>query len=186
MKANKVSWPLVALMGLVAACEEKSSTEPMEAEAGKPAAGKGAQEGAAANLPPPAAQAPTPPPPPPPPPMPSPAEVCANVVAAVKSMDDAKIAGLSTPATTAAVATKEAKDHLAKGLGAGTCGAAKVDMDKATVTVTIAGAPVDVPFVKLPDGWKFDGAGFLEKNPAKAHGKKAGKGEHGKGKHKAH
>lgn len=177
MKLNKVSWPLMALLGAAVACEEKSTPEAAEAEAGKSAEGKAVAEAP----PPPPPPAPTPPPPPP---MPSPAEVCANVVGAIKSMDDAKISGLSTPATSAAVAAKDVKDYLGKALGGGTCGAAKVDMDKATVMVTSGGASMDVPFVKLADGWKFDGAGFLEKYPVKsAHGKKA-KPEHGKGKHK--
>ena len=188
MKIYQLTWPLALVMAGGVACEEKAQTEAAEvaAEAAKAGtdkaadavAGKASEAAGAVG-----AAASTPPPPPPPPPMPSPAEVCGNVVAAIKAHDDAKLGMLATPASMTALATKEAKEHVGKALSEGTCGMAKVEEDKATVTVTTAGQPMDVAFVKLADGWKFDAVTFLEKNPAKSpHAAKKGKETHGKGK----
>ena len=156
----------------------------MAGEAAKAGADKVAET--ATNAISPNSPTPTPPTPPPPPPPPSPAEVCANVVGALRTKDDAKLTAVSTPASGTALAAKESKEHVVKLLAEGTCGMAKVEEDKATVTVTTGGQPVDVAFVKLGDGWKFDAVTFLEKNPAKAGhpaGKK-GKEAHAKPKHK--
>ena len=181
MKYRQLTWPMLIVAGGLATCEEKSASDAPEAAAevakAADAVAKTA-EGAAAAAP---TAAPTPPPPPAPPPMPSAAEVCGDVVMAIKGKNDAKFGGLVTPATTAALANHEAKEHIFKSLSEGTCGAAQVEEERATVTVSVMGASQDVPFVKLADGWKLDGVSYLEKYPVKGKGKKPAPA-HGKGK----
>ena len=114
------------------------------------------------------------------------------MVNALKGKDEAKLAALSTPATQGALGAEGAKDHLTDSLSNGTCGAAKVEGDNATVAVTAGEAAQDVPFVRSSDGWKFDGAAYLAKYPVpekagkgkKGHGKDHGKGGKGKKHHK--
>lgn len=184
MKLRRVVWPVVMVCGALLAgplaCEEKPQGE--QEAAGAEGKTDSLKEGAAKPGEPVEAASPTPPPPPPPPATPPPAESCTSLINALKAKDDAKVASLSTPTTQQALGAEGAKDHVTQALSNGTCGAAKVEGDTATVAVTAGEAGQDVPFVKAADGWKFDGAAYLAKYPVP---EKAAKGKKGKPAHGA-
>ena len=180
------------LVGGLAACEEKADGEPeiKKDEAGAVEAAKGGDAvkaepvkvEAAKPVEPVAVKEP-----------PAPAEVCTALVGAMKAHDEPAVLGLCTPSAAADMAAPGAKDHVMTSLASVTCGAAKVEGDKATVEVTGGAVAQQVPFTKVADMWKFDAAGYLAKYPpmdkaGKHKGKEAAKGKvhapvHGK-KHK--
>jgi hypothetical protein len=178
------------LVGGLAACEEKADGEPeiKKDEAGAAEAAKGGDAvkaeavkvEAAKPAEPVAVKEPMAPPP---------AEVCAALVTAIKAHDEPAVLGLCAPSAAGDLAAPGAKDHVMMALARVTCGAAKVEGDKATVEVTGGAMAQQVPFTKVADTWKFDAAGYLAKYPpmekaGKHKGKDAAKGKvHGK-KHK--
>ena len=162
MKVRKWLWPVVLLCLALTACDEKTP----EGEGGDAAAPAADKDKAAAP-----AAAPTPPPPKEV--TPTAADICGNLVAGAKAKDAGKVLGVSTQPTGQALGAEGAKDYLMGLLGTATCGAARVDGDKATVPLTTSAGGKDATFIKAPDGWKFDGAAFLAANPPPAPDKHA-------------
>jgi hypothetical protein len=106
--------------------------------------------------------------------------VCAGMVEAAKAKDMDKIIAVSTPGAAEALAPAGLKDGVLAALNGGSCGEVKVaadDANKAAVQVKSGEGAKELPFVKGADGWRFDVATYLSKNPAAA-------GDDAKGKHK--
>lgn len=107
--------------------------------------------------------------------------VCAGMVDAAKAKDMDKIIAVSTPGAAEALAPEGLKEGVMGALTGGACGEVKVsaeDANKATVQIKGAAGAKDLPFIKGADGWRFDVATYLAKNPAgddNAKGKKATK-----------
>ncbi len=134
--------------------------------------------------PPPAAPTtPTPPPAEAPKPEPTPVDACNQLLTAVKDNNAEGLAAVTAPAALETLNAEGNKEHVVASLTGGACGEAKAEADKATVPVTVGAdkeaKTVEVPFVKVPEGWRFDAAAFLEKNPA-GKGKKAKKAKKAK------
>jgi len=111
----------------------------------------------------------------------APGEICKEVTAAAKGNDEAKLTSLVAGGAEV-LAGEGVKDALVGALGGATCGEAKIEGDKAIVPLTTGAGKkakaVDGPFIKGADGWKFDCADWLAKNPVKAaKGKKAKAGK---------
>ena len=169
MSAHKFVWPLFLLGFVTAACEEKSAPpEATPAEAPKaaevaPAEAPKAPEASATpagapSAPVAAAKEAA---------IVGPQEVCGALIEAAKSKDEARILALSTPATATAFNAEGAKDHILTTLAGASCTSAKIEGDAATVTLGGTKPAQEASFSKSVDGWKFDGAAFLAKYPAK-------------------
>lgn len=95
--------------------------------------------------------------------------VCAGMVDAAKAKDMDKIIAVSTPGAAEALAPEGLKEGVMGALTGGACGEVKVsaeDANKATVQIKGASGAKDLPFIKGADGWRFDVATYLAKNPA--------------------
>jgi hypothetical protein len=139
----------VSLLGL-AACEENSG-EPAKPEEVKPVEAAKPAEAA-----PEAAKPPEVPP----------KQVCDEAVAAAKAKDEAKVL-----AHVAGELAADAKPALLAFLTGAKCGEPKVDGEKAVAPLTVGTGKKaktrELPMIKSADGWKIDGAVWLEKNPLK-------------------
>ncbi|RYF11858.1 MAG: hypothetical protein EOO40_02480 [Deltaproteobacteria bacterium] len=189
MKVRKLvvmMFPLCALLTVgTTACEEKNDAE-AEGKKDEAAAAAPAEAAKPIDAAKPLEMAkPAEPAAPKEPAAPPPAEVCGQLIGAVKAKDEAKVLALSTPSTVGALGAEGAKEAVMVALANVTCGAAKVEGDNAVVTVTGGEVVQDVPFAKVSDMWKFDAAGYLSKYPPKHKGKDI-KEHHGKAAAKVH
>ena len=172
MKVRKLVGPLMMSCAVLTACEEKPPEVASPVAEAAPVV---------ADKPPEA------PPAPKEPAMLPPADACAALASAFKAKDDAKIMAGVTPETMPALADAALKEHVGALMAAATCGAAKVEGDKATVSITSGEAVQEVPFIKSAEGWKMDGPAYLTAYPMPKKGKGgAGKGHPAAGKGKKH
>jgi hypothetical protein len=108
--------------------------------------------------------------------------VCAGMVEAAKAKDMDKIIAVSTPGAAEALAPAGLKEGVLAALTGGSCSEVKVsaeDANRATVQVRGGEGAKELPFVKGADGWRFDVASYLSRNPAAAGDEAAQKGKRG-------
>ncbi len=145
----------------------------------------GEEEAPAAEAPKPAEQ-PAAAPAEPPKPEPMPQQACAELAAAAKANDEAKINSLLAAGGAEILAGEGVKDAVMATWSTATCGEAKIEGDKATVAIMSGPEGKDAkeaPFVKAEGAWKFDLAAYLAKYPVDmGKGKKGKKGKKAKGK----
>ncbi len=188
---SRLMWAGALAFGL-GSCTEKPAEEAKPTEEAKPAeegqkapevAAKPGEEGQKAAAP--AVAAPVAVAPAPEPQIPPPADVCSELIMALKAKDEVKVLSLSTPASAAALSMEGAKARLMQALHEGMCGAAKVDGDMAVVMVQVGSASQDLPFAKADNAWRFDAPTYFSKYPPAPAAKAAHKAKaaHGK-KHK--
>jgi glucose/arabinose dehydrogenase len=108
-------------------------------------------------------------------PEPTPQEACTQLAAAAKAADEAKVTSMLAPGGAEALAAEGAKEAVMATWAQATCGEAKVEGDKATVSITAGTETKEATFVKAEGAWKFDLAAYLAKYPVDM-----GKGKKGK------
>lgn len=111
----------------------------------------------------------------------SPVAVCEGLVAASKEGDAAKFGEHATSAAKEAMAkSEEVAKEIMDMIGQATCGEAKIDKQKAMVSVAIGDKTRDIPFAQVEGAWKFDGEAYMathqqEKAEAPKKGRRKGK-----------